>query len=395
MHSHGSFASLPLIWYWEYTQNITFLADQTLATNDTTATPYALIKGLAEWWVCHLTRESEPGAQDGDGYVYVDLDDCAYEDSNYYTRPSRHPQSQNLCNATGGDKQFLPNPNNRTNTSPILRNPAISLGLIRKVLATAIDMASALDIDKDKRSVWQDRLMHLAPFPTSWVANPQDPNAKVQVFLAQEYPRYFPGSLNPLNLYALWPGTMSATTPQLRAIGRQTVTAMATLGSWQEGNAFPEMVPASVRAQLNPNWILGNISARVNATMAQSGVMAEGAETQGATQGVNDMLCASYEGVIRLFSVWPLEENCSFTHLRAKGGFLVSAQLRSGVVVAPVNITSSAGKMVVLQTPPGWPSNGIHVVGSDDSKPDVMSGKETGTWQWSTEIDVSYVVSPS
>ena len=81
MHSHGSFASLPLIWYWEYTRNATFLTDPTLATADPTATPYALVRGLAEWWVCHLTKEEAPTAKDG--YIFSDLDDCAYEDSNY------------------------------------------------------------------------------------------------------------------------------------------------------------------------------------------------------------------------------------------------------------------------------------------------------------------------
>ena len=149
-----------------------------------------------------------------------------------------------------------------------------------------------------------------------------------------------------------------------------------------------------MRAGLKPEWILGNISARVNQTMAQSGVMAEGAETQGATQGVNDMLCASYDGVIRLFSVWPLEENSSFTHLRAKGAFLVSARLRSGVVVAPVTITSLAGKMAVMMTPPGWSSGGVLVMGSDGSKPDVVSGKETNTWQWNTKRNVIYSIKP-
>ena len=77
MHSHGSFASLPLIWYWEYTRNATFLTDATLATADPTATPYALVRGLAEWWVCHLTKEEAPTAKDG--YIFSDLDDCAYE----------------------------------------------------------------------------------------------------------------------------------------------------------------------------------------------------------------------------------------------------------------------------------------------------------------------------
>ena len=148
MHSHGSFASLPLIWYWEYTRNATFLTDPTLATADPTATPYALVRGLAEWWVCHLTKEEAPAAKDG--YIFSDLDDCAYEDSNYCkhedsltltressatslrtdTRPSRHPQSQNMCNATG----FAQRLNTSNSSSPILRNPAISLGFILKVL---------------------------------------------------------------------------------------------------------------------------------------------------------------------------------------------------------------------------------------------------------------------
>ena len=127
-------------------------------------------------------------------------------------------------------------------------------------------------------------------------------------------------TLMPWSRYSLWPGEMSASTPALLAIGARTVAAMGALGSWQQGNAFPEMVPAAVRAGVRPEWILGNISARVNATMAQSGVMAEGAETQGATQGINDMLCASWDGVIRLFSPWPLGQPAAFTQLRAKGG---------------------------------------------------------------------------
>ena len=96
------------------------------------------------------------------------------------------------------------------------------------------------------------------------------------------YPAYFPGSTNPLDLYAIWPGEWS--TKGMAALAQRTVLAMGALGSWQQGNALPEMVPAAVRAGVEPGWILGNLSARVNATMAQSGVMAEGAETQGATQ---------------------------------------------------------------------------------------------------------------
>lgn len=130
MHSHGSFAALPLIWHWEHTMNHTFLLDTTLATSDHTATPYALIRGLAEWWLCHLTNETIPGAQ---LRQLSSLDDCAYEDTNYDNRPSRHPQAQNFCNATAYSGRTDPS----SATSNVLRNPAISLSFARKVSCAA------------------------------------------------------------------------------------------------------------------------------------------------------------------------------------------------------------------------------------------------------------------
>ena len=44
MHSHGSFAALPLAWYWEYTRNQTFLTDRTLATADVSKNDELCIK---------------------------------------------------------------------------------------------------------------------------------------------------------------------------------------------------------------------------------------------------------------------------------------------------------------------------------------------------------------
>ena len=177
MHSHGAFAALPLVWYWEYTRNATFLTDPTLATKDSTATPYALFRGLANWWVCHLTKEeatdldqaanldsgAEPSITRRSSYKYVDQDDCAYEDSNYYTRPERHPQSQNLCNATA---QKLAGNNDYNGKDPaLLRNPAISMGFLLKILNTAIETSETLGVDAELRPAWQDRVDHMSDFP--------------------------------------------------------------------------------------------------------------------------------------------------------------------------------------------------------------------------------------
>jgi hypothetical protein len=240
MHSHGSFAALPLIWHWEYTRNASFLTDATIASVDPTATPYALLKGLATWWVCHLVK-----VPNGSGYFWSDLDDCAYEDSNYYTRPFWHPQAENLCNATG-----MAGPLDPQDTSPIIRNPAISLGFLSRVLAAAIDASSVLGVDADLRPVWAERLANLAPFPTVTLEDPFNKGVNMTVFTAQEHPLYFmgpslPGQLNPLAFYALWPSEVVGVGHPLRAVGEATVRTLTGLGSWRNGNAFPECVECS------------------------------------------------------------------------------------------------------------------------------------------------------
>ena len=265
-------------------------------------------------------------------------------------------------------------------------------------------MATALGLDADLRPLWADRVAHLAPFPTATISDPAHrppPGAgagarrAITVFTAQEYPKYFPGSFNPLNVYSVWPGEMADTTPELRAVAKQTVTTMGALGSWQQGNAFPEMIPAAVRAGVEPAFILGNLTIRVNDTMAQSGVMAEGAETQGATQGVNDMLCSSFpDGVIRLFNAWPLGEGASFTTLRAKGAFLVSASLHQRVVRSPVTIASLAGGAATLLEPAGW-TGGIGVRDGSGGSVAHVAGTVPHTWTWPTKAGQTYtVVSP-
>ena len=161
---------------------------------------------------------------------------------------------------------------------------------------------------------------------------------------------------------------------------------------------MPEIVPAAVRAGVEPLWILGNISLRTNATMAQGGVTAEGAETQGVTQGINDMLCSSYGGVLRLFDVWPPTEDASFLNLRAKGGFLVNASLQSGQTTTGLKILSEQGGTLTLQNPQGW-SGGISVKDSSGDAVETTAGppSEDGvlSWTWPTKIAEVYTVNMS
>lgn len=428
MHSHGSFAALPLIWHWQYTRNTSFLMDGSLATSDTTATPYALVKGLAQWWLCHLTKEDSAmpstknkkaaaaassngntaassiggggGSSSGSGYVYSDLDDCAYEDSDYYNRPARHPNSKNFCNGSAYAERIDLN-----DTSPILRNPTISLSFATAIFKAAIEMAQALGVDSALQPEWRDRVDNMAAFPTATINN-----GTATVFAAQEHPLYFPGSTNPLAFYAMWPGeNVGISSPEpVRKVAAETVLLLGAMGAWGQGNAFPETFPAAVRAGVDPKVVLGNMTIVINKTMPRNILGNEGQECAGATQAVNDMLCSSYDGVIRLFAAWPLDEPASFTTLRAKGSFLVSAVLNgssrgstsstggstggSENVVSGLTITSEVGQPVLLLSP--WKGSGVAVTDKATGNAVVVkpAPQEAGVYTWKTSPSTVYVV---
>ena len=116
-----------------------------------------------------------------------------------------------------------------------------------------------------------------------------------------------------------------------------------------------------------------------------------GIECAGVAQAINDMLCSSYGGYIHLFERWPSDEDASFTTLRAKGGFLVSADLRSGVVT-DVTIVSEAGRAISLFSP--WGS-AISVIDAATRQPvdGLQVGAVEGTFTWPTTKGTEYTIS--
>ncbi len=65
---------------------------------------------------------------------------------------------------------------------------------------------------------------------------------------------------------------------------------------------------------------------------------------------INEMLCMSHKGILRLFSVWPKEKDARFANFRAWGAFLVASSLKSGNVEY-VSIFSEKGKDCTLINP--------------------------------------------
>lgn len=103
-------------------------------------------------------------------------------------------------------------------------------------------------------------------------------------------------------------------------------------------------------------------------------------------------------GVIRLFDVWPAEEDAAFKRLRAKGGFLVSASLQDGQTTTGITLISEVGSNITLQNPKGW-SGGIVVRDSSGNDVETTAGpvSEDGvlSWTWATKKAEMYTINMS
>ncbi|MEI6788428.1 MAG: hypothetical protein WCL49_08120 [bacterium] len=62
--------------------------------------------------------------------------------------------------------------------------------------------------------------------------------------------------------------------------------------------------------------------------------------------------------ILRVFKVWPRENDAIFRDLRVPGAFLVSGALRDGEV-APIDIRSEQGQPCTVENP--WPTSQVQV----------------------------------
>jgi len=121
------------------------------------------------------------------------------------------------------------------------------------------------------------------------------------------------------------------------------------------------------------------------------------AEQAGATQAVNDLMMSSYDGLIELFPAgWVEGSSASFTTLRARGAFLISASWIGGAVLDGVELLSEAGSDVVMMNPFSSQSDGeLPVVVEVGSGAAVnVSRKAGGTaFSFATAPGKSYTIS--
>ncbi len=287
-----------------------------------------------------------------------------------------------LRRATGGRYVIYQDAIHETTEDHEDFNPVLSLGLIRMVLDSLLAMSRDLDRDADRREKWQHILDHLSEFPTF-------EHDGVTIFRLTETGMGWCNG-NTLAIQHIFPsGAIGLDSdPALLQIARDTVKVLARWG------AVPTFYGACARVGHDPNEILAQLLDRVenhsfpNMLLAECGGAIE--TCGGITVGVNEMLLQSYEGVIRLFPVWPMERDARFETFRAVGAFVISAELRGGVV-GPVAIESEKGRDCTVQHP--WPGEGAAVFELNDGAETAIEIVDAGDrFTFKTRAGARYVI---
>ena len=258
-------------------------------------------------------------------------------------------------------------------------NPIVSLALVRNALELAIDMSSELAIDAGRHQKWRHILDHLSGWSYQELSLPrsrdEDPGVvkpKVRVFRYTEKGTAWWRN-NTLGIQHIYPaGAIGLDSPpEELEVARNTLDVR---NGWFDGNGMNSFYPAAVRVGYDPEVILRKLREVVAKVGAPNGFIKgnphgiENCSTFPNT--INEMLCMSHKGVLRLFPVWPKDKDARFATLRAWGAFLVSAELKGGVV-RDVEIHSEKGRVCTVVNP--WPGRSVTVT-HGDGKTETISG---------------------
>ncbi|MCX6876325.1 MAG: hypothetical protein NTW21_21330 [Verrucomicrobia bacterium] len=143
--------------------------------------------------------------------------------------------------------------------------------------------------------------------------------------------------------------------PDVRSDIRMSQGRIGSAGKESTATGSRAELPAIVHSQHVPSRLQSDLPSYRNLLLYYGG---GGIESCGGFLAINEMLLQSHEGVLRFFPCWPNDQDARFGTLRTVGAFLVSAELKGGVV-SGVKIVSEKGKPCTVQNP--WPGQNVRV----------------------------------
>lgn len=232
------------------------------------------------------------------------------------------------------------------------KNPLLSLGLIKRVMQTAVDMSVLVGADANKREKWLHIRDHISPYPT------YERNGKTVFRYTEVGTEWVDG--NTLGIQHIYPGEVIGldSDPELLGVARNTIDVMQR---WLDSNGSNSFFPAAVRVGYSPDVIMQQLR-RYTEHACPNGFQLDnphGIENFSTVPNtVNEMLCMGHQDVVRLFPVWNRSHDASFHQIRVEGAFLVSAALKSGEVTS-LSVYSEQGRPLCLLNP--WKGRRVSV----------------------------------
>ena len=227
-------------------------------------------------------------------------------------------------------------------------NPILTLGLLRSVFGALFDISEYLEVEPERRQKWNHILTHLSGFPV------MERDGKTIFRLTERGYDWCDGnSLAVQHIFPCGAIGLSSEEKQLNT-ARNTIRLM---NRWADYNAFATYYTAAVRVGYDPAVIIENLNRQIDTHSFHNFFIyygGGGIECCSAVPScINEMLFQSHEGVLRFFPVWDKKKDASFYQLRGYGAFVVSAELKNGVV-GEIELFSEKGRPCSVLCP--WES---------------------------------------
>ncbi len=222
-------------------------------------------------------------------------------------------------------------------------NAINSMGLVKLLFDGVYDMAKELGLNSEKYALWEDIIENFSDFPTF-------------IKKGKKCFRYSKFGIrwrndNTVGLQHIYPASQIglSSSEKLLKIARNTYFINDRRLDDNGSNSY---LPAGARIGVDPDFLIEGIHQNIkefalpNRLFRHHGGGIEHLTTIPAT--INEMLMQSHQGVIRLFPCWNKKSDVSFENLRADGAFLVSAELKNGVIIS-LKIKSLKGRTCTVE----------------------------------------------
>lgn len=268
-------------------------------------------------------------------------------------------------------------------------NPPSDLGFVEQTFSLLLKYSKLLGVDAGRRKKWNDILTHLPSYKV--IMPTKTPNQGLPVYAKNEAGWDLPN--HAIQLHPVYPCEVlnlhsDSTTLQLarNTLYYYEVSQKGFTHCMNELGLSAFIMGA--RIGFDPNILIENMKVLIKSAKPNF-LIVDGhhcAEKTTVVETINSMMLQSVEGVLHLFPCWT-DKPASFTRLRTKGAFLVSADY-DGANVTRLEITSERGGLCKIKYP--WKEGRISV--SQNGKRVSVKVKD-GICSFSTVKGGRYVIS--